>query len=303
MNYSESIKFNGNRNLSIILLSRKLNLPVCDVLKIARSDMVMDHDTVLFRNSVTLEVPAFLKEYLNIATELFPASSLVFLTDIGSAYRSCKFVAQFKKLLTIAGIEKVTNDPRNISDADFSKLLCLEFHFNRPQYQKILAVMFSSYLGLRPSEIAKLKPADFDFESLHVMLRETKAQKNQKLRILKFMKDPLMRYVSHLGQKDPLFVKPVSNHQWKRQDVTVAILIWCKEHGFESHVNGRIMRSSMATQAARFTSILTAKKILRHRHLDTTDHYVDEELDEAGDDLETMHKNRSTVDEGFGEAE
>ena len=98
--------------------------------------------------------------------------------------------------------------------------------------------MFSSYLSLRPSEIAKLKPADFDFESLHVMLRETKAQKTKNCEF-QVHERSLMRYVSHLGQKDPLFVKPVSNHQWKRQDVTVAILIWCKEHGFESHVNGR----------------------------------------------------------------
>lgn len=281
--------FGSVRNIVIGEIVRLTGCPLSRALELTRGDIVFDDNSIMVGDVLIPDVPEFVIEYLKRRPTVFPNSALLFPTLEGKPFHPAKYSKQFKGMLKIAGLENVATHPNSLSEEQWQKVLNILFQKKRAQYQAVLAGIFCSYLGLRPSEVAKLKKRDLDFAGLIISLRDTKSQEDQEVPMLPFMAEPLKQYVSHLKLDDPLFVR-LSGEQWDRSDTCRAVVAYGKRKGFQGQITPRRLRASLGrtmSESAGSPSIIAS--LLRHKDPATSlQHYITHEISVVRDFLDNM---------------
>jgi len=287
MNYSSSTNFLYGRDITITYFARKSDLPVKTILESNRDDLLHDPSSVMLYDALIYPVPEFVLAYLDQCDRLFPQAEKLFLTTDGNTYYPDKFHRRMRRILAEAGAKTDPANPKKMTEAQFQAILGLRFVIQRQRYQAVLAAALCSYLGLRPSEVAKLEKRDIDFSARLLHLRDTKSQQDQEIPMLSFLVEPLERYTHHLADThSPLFIN-TQGAQWERRDVAAAISHWGAEHGVKSLTPRKLCASLGATLSRLKVEPALAAVILRHRDPATTlRHYNQRELEEARKCLE-----------------
>jgi integrase len=83
-----------------------------------------------------------------------------------------------QKILVEAGAKTTPSNPKSMSEEQLQALENMRFHIQRQRDQMVLAVTLCSFLGMRPSEVARLEKRDIDFSARLLLLRETKSQED-----------------------------------------------------------------------------------------------------------------------------
>ena len=282
MNYTSSTNLIYARDLSITYLARKSDLPVKSILESNRDDLLHDSSSVMLYDALISPVPNFILGYLDQRDRLLPQAEKLFPTVDGKMYYPDKFYRRMQRILAEAGVNTEQVNPKKLTEAQFQAMLNLRFVIQRHRYQAILAAVLCSYLGLRPSEVAKLEKRDIDFSARLLHLRDTKSQEDQKIPMLSFLVEPLERYTRHLADThSPLFVN-TQGAQWERQDVAAAISHWGAEHGVKSLTPRKLRASLGATLSRLKIEPALIAVVLRHKDKATAlRHYNERELDDA----------------------
>jgi len=287
MDYISSTNFMYTRDLSITYCARKLGLSVKAILEAKREDLLCDHSSILLHDDLLYPTPPFMLDYLSLRDYLYPKAEKLFPTVDGNHYYPDKYHRRMQKLLAEAGAKISPAHPKELTDSQYQALVNLRFSVQRQRYQMILAANLCSFLGMRPSEVAKLEKRDIDFSARILYLRDTKSQEDQVLPMLSFLVQPLERYTMHLADSlSSLFVN-TQGAQWERRDVTLAIARWGAEHGIQS-LTPRKLRASLGVTLSRghIEPGLLAL-ILRHKDPATAlRHYISYNLEEARQFLE-----------------
>lgn len=270
------------RDLSAAWLVRSTDVTLRRVLEITRSDILFDGKSILLGDVILPVVPTYMLEYLDRRDQFFPKTSLLFPTLEGRSFLPAKYSKQFKSLLKAAGLEGAVTHPKDLSDLQWAQVERIRFDKQRPRYQVILAGTLCSFLGLRPSEVAKLIKRDLDFGGLIIMLRDTKSQEDQQTPILPFMVTPLERYTSHLSESDPLFVR-MSGHQWDRKDACNALVAYGRANGIQGQITPRRLRATLGkTLSDTGAPPALIAKLLRHKDAATSlRHYTQTEINQV----------------------
>ncbi len=297
MDLAQSTNFMGLRDLSVVWLTRKAGFPLRQTLEILRDEVLTDSSAILVQEQLVAEPPRFVLDYMACRDALFGKSLFLFPTSDGALYRPTKFTKRIKKLLEEANMATSPSHPTELSDEQYQALLNMRFKIQRPIYQSALAVALCSYLGLRPSEVAKLITTDLDFDNRKIYLRQTKSQEDQELPLLSFMIEPFKSYVQNLPRRSPLFIN-AQGLQWDRRDVTEAVAQWGLEFGVED-LTARRMRASLGAMLARIgVPPAMLGKILRHKDAATAlRHYNELEVEEMRRLLENLQTRQFNYDQ------
>jgi integrase len=300
MDFAQSTNFMGLRDLSVVWITRQTGFPLGQILEILRDEVLGDDTTVLLKDHLFTEPPRFVLDYLICRDSLFTKSEFLFPTVDGQLYHPTKFIKRIRKLLQEANVATSPSDPSQLCDEQYQALLNLRFQLQRPIFQNALAVVLCSYLGLRPSEVARLITTDLDFDNRLIILRQTKSQEDQELPLLSFMIEPFKAYVGHLPRYAPLFIN-AHRSQWDRRDVTTVVSQWGGGLGVEN-LTARKMRASLGAMLARLgVPPAMLSKILRHKDPATAlRHYNEMEVEDIRRLLENLHRrdflpNRQTI--------
>jgi len=280
------------RDLAIMSCVRLSNLPVKRVLETRREDVLWDDESILLHNILIKPAPRVWGDYIGERDRLFPESDLLFTTVDGNQYYPDKFGRRVKKLLEEAGVESTSPHPRRLTEKQCQALDKLRFDVQRQHYQIDLAVALCSYLGMRPSEVAKLEKRDIDFGSGVIKLRDTKSQEDQVLPLLSVFFVPLRRFTRYLDRgTSPLFVN-TKCVKWERRDVTRTIANWGEERGIDN-LTPRKLRASLGVTLARLkVEPGLVAKVLRHKDPATAlRHYEYQVVEEARRYLEEAQSN------------
>jgi len=287
MDYSSSTNFIYARDLSITFCARKSNLSVKALLEAKRENLLHDRASIMLHDALISPIPEFVLDYLHTRDRLLPGAEKLFPTVDGNMYYPDKYHRRMQKILAEAGAKTDPTNPKKMTEGQYQALLDLRFGVQRQRYQMVLAATLCSYLGLRPSEVAKLEKRDIDFSSRLLHLRDTKSQEDQKIPMLSFLVEPLERYTRHLADtQSPLFMN-TQGAQWERRDVAAAIMRWGAEHGVKS-LTPRKLRSSLGATLSRMKiEPALIAVILRHKDKATAlRHYNERELEDARQCLE-----------------
>lgn len=290
MDFASSTNFMGLRDLSIVWITCQIGFPLCQILVLLRAEVLADDTTMLLRDHLFMEPPRFVLDYLTYRDSLFTESEFLFPTADGQLYRLTKFIKRIMKLLQEANVATSPSHPSQLSDEQYQALLSLRFQLQRPIFQNALAVALCSYLGLRPSEVARLITTDLDFDNRLIILRQTKSQEDQELPLLSFMIEPFKAYVRNLPRYAPLFVN-AQRSQWDRRDVTEVVSHWGEGLGVEN-LTARKLRASLGAMLARLgVPPALLSKILRHKDPATAlRHYNEMEVEDIRHLLENLHR-------------
>ncbi len=287
MDYSSSTNFMYARDLSIAYCARKVSFSLQTILETKRDDLLCDSSSILLNDELIYPIPLLFSDYLRLRDFLFLKAEKLFPTVNGNQYYPCSFHKRTQKILAEAGVKTIPSNPKSMSEEQLQALESMRFRIQRQRDQMILAVTLCSFLGMRPSAVARLEKRDIDFGARLLLLRETKSQEDQKLPMISFLIQPLERYTSHLADsQSPLFVN-TQGAKWERRDVAVAVSRYAAEHGIHN-VTPRKLRASLGATLSRMKiePALTAV-ILRHRDPATAlRHYNSRELDDARQCLE-----------------
>jgi hypothetical protein len=287
MEYSTSTNFMYIRDFAIMSCVRQSDLPVKRVLETRREDVLWDDESILLQNTLIKPIPRVWGDYMSERDRLFPDSDLLFTTVDGNQYYPDKFGRRIKKLMDEAGVEATSPHPRRLTEKQYQALDKLRFNIQRQHYQIDLAVALCSYLGMRPSEVAKLEKRDVDFGAGLILLRETKSQEDQVLPLLSVLFVPLRRFVRYLDRStNPLFIN-TKGVKWERRDVTRTIANWGEERGIDN-LTPRKLRASLGVTLARLkVEPALVAKVLRHKDPATAlRHYQNQDIEEARQYLE-----------------
>lgn len=287
MDYSTSTNFIYTRDISITFCARKSELSVKTLLEAKRENLLHDRSSIMLHDALISPVPEFVLDYLQTRDRLLPGAEKLFPTVDGNMYYPDKYHRRMQKILAEAGAKTDPTNPKKMTEGQYQALLNLRFAIQRQRYQMVLAATLCSYLGLRPSEVAKLEKRDVDFSARLLHLRDTKSQEDQKIPMLSFLVAPLERYTCHLADThSPLFVN-TQGAQWERRDVAAAILHWGAEHGVKSLTPRKLRASLGATLSRLKVEPALAAVILRHKDPATAlRHYNERDLEEARQCLE-----------------
>lgn len=289
------------RDLSIAWLVRSTDLSQHRVLELMRTDILFDGKAVLLDDLLLTHVPTYLMEYLDRRDQVFSKTLLLFPTLEGRSLLPGKYAKQFKALLASAGLQETVTHPKKLTDQQWALIEKVRFQKQRPRYQVILAGTLCSYLGLRPSEVAKLTKRDLDFGGLVITLRDTKSQEDQQAPMLPFMVTPLERYTSHLKEDDPLFIR-MSGQQWDRKDACNALVAYGRANGIQGQITPRRLRATLGkTLSDTGAPPALIAKLLRHKDAATSlRHYTQSEINQVRGYLVNMdeHITPSTADAG-----
>jgi integrase len=275
------------RDFAIMSCVRQSDLPVKRVLETRREDVLWDDESVLLQNTLIKPIPRVWGDYMSERDRLFPDSDLLFTTVDGNQYYPDKFGRRVRKLMDEAGVEATSPHPRRLTEKQYQALDKLRFNIQRQHYQIDLAVALCSYLGMRPSEVAKLEKRHIDFGAGLISLRETKSQEDQVLPLLSVFILPVRRFVRYLDRNtSPLFIN-TKGVKWERRDVTRTIANWGEERGIEN-LTPRKLRASLGLTLARLkVDPGLIAKVLRHKDPATAlRHYDFEDVEEARQYLE-----------------
>jgi len=270
------------RNLSVAWLVRSTELSQRRVLELTEADILHDERSILLEDEILSSTPVYLHEYLNRRDQVFPKTPLLFPTLAGRSFLPVKYSVQFRSLLRDAGLEGVATHPKNLSDQQWEQVERTRFEKQRGRHQVILAGTLCSFLGLRPSEVAKLIKRDMDFGGLIISLRDTKSQEDQQAPMLPFMVEPLERYTSHLAENDPLFVR-LSGQQWDRKDACNSLVAYGKAIGIQGQITPRRLRATLGkTLSDSGAPPALIAKLLRHKDAATSlRHYTQTEINQV----------------------
>jgi len=281
--------FGAVRNIAIGEYVRLTGCPLSRALELTCGDIVFDDHSIMVGDVLISEVPEFVIDYLKRRPTVFPNSALLFPTLQGKPFHPAKYSKQFKGMLKIAGLENVATHPSALSEEQWQKVQSILFQKKRAQYQAVLAGTFCAFLGLRPSEVAKLTKNDLDFAGLIINLRDTKSQEDQQVPMLDFLVEPLQHYVSHIKGDGPLFVR-LTGQQWDRSDACRAVVAYTKRKGFQGQITPRRLRASLArtmTETGAAPSMVA--NLLRHKDAATSlRHYIQHEIGLVRDFLAHM---------------
>ncbi len=289
MDSAQSTSFRGLRELSVLWFVRDVGLSLSETLEFPRQEVLSDEKSLLINDQLLAKPPRYVLDYLSQRDAIFPQNELLFPTSDGQPYRPVKYQKRIAKLLQEAKAPTSPSHPAKLSDDQYQALLNLRFQLQRPSYQISLAAVLCCYLGLRPSEVAKLITTDLDFDNRVITLRLTKSQKDQDLPLLSFMIEPFKAYVHNLTKGDPLFIN-TQKLQWDRRDVTAAVSQWGKGFGVEN-LTSRKLRASLGAMLARIgVTPALLSKILRHQDQATAlRHYNEMEVEDIRRLLENLH--------------
>lgn len=175
MDYSSSTNFMYARDISITFCARKSDLSVKAILEAMRDDLMFDRSSLLLYDTLISPVPEFVLHYLDMRDRLLPEADHLFPTVNGKMYYPDKYHRRMQKILAEAGAKTEPANPKKMTEGQYQALLNLRFIIQRQRYQVILAATLCSYLGMRPSEVAKLEKRDIDFSARLLHLRDTKS--------------------------------------------------------------------------------------------------------------------------------
>jgi integrase len=291
MDYGSSINFTYARDLSITFFARKLDLSLPTILEAKRIELLSDDSSVLLYDNLIESIPALLLDYIGLRDRLFPEAEKLFPTVDGKQYYPINFHKRMRKILTEAGTKTLPTNPKKLTNDQYQALLNMRFQIQRQRYQMFLAVTLCTFLGMRPSEVAKLEKRDIDFSTRLLLLRDTKSQGDQPIPMLSFMVEPLERYTLHLTDSlSPLFINS-QGAKWECRDVADAIARWGDERDMKN-LTPRKLRASLGATLSRLNiEPALAAIVLRHKDAATTLRYYNErELYEARGCLEGMEQ-------------
>lgn len=257
--------FGTMRNLVIGEIVRKTGYPLSRALELTYGDVVFDDDSIMVGNVLIQNVPTFVIDYLKRRGSVFSNTNLLFPTLDGRPLHPAKYSKQLQGMLKSVGLEEVGTHPNSLKTEHWKKIETILYQKRHTRSQVVLAGVLCAYLGLRPSEVAKLYKHDLDFAGLLITLRDTKSQVTQEVPILPFMIAPLKQYVSHLKENDPLFVTK-TGLQWDRSNTHNAIVTYGKEIGLEGQITPRRLRASLGKKLSDFGAPpALIGKLLRHK--------------------------------------
>ena len=287
MNSPQSNNFIYIRQLVITWLVRNTSLTTSAALQLRRDRVLFESGHFVLAGSVLATAPVEFGEYLRLRDAMESGSEQLFITAQGTPLTLAKFCQMQHKCLLRAQVTAVPMHPKKLSEAQVYGLFKLPFELLRPRYQRAMAVALLIYLALRPSEVAKLKKKDIDFDRKRIMLRETKSQEDQPVPLLDELRDPLRRYLSHFpNDEDNLFVN-ASGNAWDRRDVDAVVRTRGVEKGLQGIVTPQQLRPSVVKQLIRRgVSLTLIVKLVRHsdeRTLHTN--YIDSLIDELSDEM------------------
>lgn len=253
------------RNLVIGEIVRQTGYPVSRALELSCGDVIFDEDSIMVGDVLIPSVPAFVIDYLKRRGTIFSNTNLLFPTLEGRPLHPAKYSKQMHGMLRNIGLEGITTHPKTLKNEQWEKLQTILYQKRHARLQVIFAGIFCSYLGLRPSEVAKISKRDLDFAGLLITLRDTKSQVTQDVPMLPFMIEPLKQYVSHLKENAPLFVTKTGK-QWDRSDTHDAIVAYGKEIGLPGQITPRRLRASLGKKLSDFGAPpALIGKLLRHK--------------------------------------
>jgi site-specific recombinase XerD len=294
MNLQQSNDFIYLRQISVLALAQSSGEPIRCLLSIKRSEVTIQSEFVLISNRLFDVNLADFTRYLTLRDHIFPDTPFLFPSKTGKQLSSGKFNQVLKHMLDLAESAKGIKNRQQSLDQQIPALQRMDFEIKRPHYQKTLAVALSCYLALRPSEIAKLKKTDFDFDNRMLTLRLTKGQEDQFLPIPSDLYQPLLRYTRLLPVDESyLFINSVGN-QWDRRDVHAVIQERGLEKGLTTKVMPRRLRPSVIKQLVhKKTPESVLIKLLRHKDGRTLHrNYLCDLNDELSDTLDNFHPDQ-----------
>lgn len=261
-NYEILNEFRFRREISLIYTIRELGISLKEALHLQKDEPIKLTDPKALQ---------YFRRYLKIRNKILPHSEYLFPTDEGLIYLPVKFCQNVKKLLNKAGLEKAAHHPAKMQSDHFKAILALEFEYFRPVYQQIIATGLSGSLALRSSETAGLLREDIVLEEKpYLILRETKSQEPQTLRIPPQLVNPLSRYIQHIGTGEPLFIGQ-DHRQWTRRDVNRALKKWANYCSLKTDITPRRMRNTLAHKLVSMkVPINVVSRVLRHADPATT---------------------------------
>lgn len=295
MNLQQSNNFVYYRQIIVLALAKSSKEKISYLLQVGRDDLEFYEDRILIAGKKYDINKTDLTDYLTLRDYLFPDVPYLFPSKNGKQLVTGRFNFLLKHMVNKPEIKTNTSNPSQSIDKTVSALQCLQFEVKRPAYQKTLAVALLCYLALRPSEIAKLKKSDFDFENAHVKLRATKAQQDQDLPIPLDIYAPFLKYINHLHEDESyLFVNSLGN-PWDRKDVHKVVRERGIEKGISRQVTPRCLRPSVIRQLVSQKKVPDSLlvKLLRHKD-DRTLHanYLRDLDDELSSTLDDFHPDQ-----------
>lgn len=265
MDYQKLSEFRFTRDMSIILAARETKKSIQCIIQMQVGELPE------YQSNDAAEM---FQEYISLRNSLFPKEGFLFPTDENRLYLPGKFRQNFKRMLSNAGIEDFQHSPDKLTNSQVEKMLKMQFLAQRPIFQVYLAAALLGYQALRPSEVAKLRKSDIFLEEETILLRDTKSREDQNIIIYPHLLEPLKKYLRHIGDIDPLFVRE-SNQQWERKDVYRAIKNFGKYYGLKN-ITPRKFRATVSNYMIDSgIPIKYVSKYLRHKDIATTlRHYM-----------------------------
>lgn len=265
MKYQKLSEFRFLRDLAIILAVKETGATIQRIIKLPLAKPPK------LNTNLAKEV---FQEYLDIRNVLFQKEGSIFITDENRTYLQEKFKQNYKRLLLGAGIPNFQYGPASLTYNQIDKLMDLKFLIQRPNFQVYLASALLGFQALRPNEIAKLHKNDVFLEEGTILLRDTKSREDQQIVIYPNLIEPLKRYIGHIKDNEPLFVRE-SNKQWVQKDVYRAIKNFSHYYN-QGNITPRKLRATVSNYMInsgipiKFVSIY-----LRHKDVATTlRHYM-----------------------------
>ncbi|MEA2007634.1 MAG: site-specific integrase [Chloroflexota bacterium] len=282
-----------SREISILELSQISNFPIQHFLNIKVDNFLLADNDIIIGDEYFGDISKEFDLYLTVRSLYFKNSKYLFPAINGQKLQYSKFVARLTTLAKESGIKLESFNPHQVTKEQISSLRNQRFKYQRQDYQIWLAVFFTSLMGFRPSEVAKLIKKDIGFSSNQLELRDTKSKKDQYLPIPNPMIKIIKNYVNHLSAPDdPLFVR-LNGNQWNRKRVTESVQIWAKTQGVKSHVTSQKLRATFGKNLSELkVPPAKAAQMMRHKDFSTWYenyvHYYSDELQDGFDQIYTQ---------------
>jgi site-specific recombinase XerD len=193
--------------------------------------------------------------------------------SVRQAYSAIRFfyiyILQKECPFTLKKIKRKRQLPKSFSREEIMNIL--NQITNRKHYTMI-ALMYSS--GLRVSEVINLRVMDVDFESLCLYVRSGKGKKDRVTVFSSKLKDSLMLYCANKNQEDWLFLSG-NRSRYHVRTLQLAFEKAALKARLSKKGSCHTLRHSFATHLLEDgVDLLTIKKLLGHKSLQTTLRYV-----------------------------
>lgn len=182
---------------------------------------------------------------------------------------------------------------RILTDEQIERFLNLPPHKfeNKAKYEKNLMFWkLCFYTGCRMGEVAKLKPEHFDFDNWEINIKDTKTYMSRKVPIAQAIRSDVYEYVSRVepGQ----YVCYMSSSAWRKAfERRLEKLGIKKVQGLSPYS----IRHTAATNLVKTTGVMSAKRILGHKELSTTEQYIHLDTQALHDAINSMTYARGKI--------